>query len=291
MFIALLFSCTSKKVDTARAYLFYDSVNTELNKNSYYRGLLIDTAQAMLSAIQENEDARFDTKPIRDLLEDMRAYSDIQRKNIEKITEIDKEINYKEKALISLKTFNDFFETEYEEFLKIIDDTSGDRFERSKKVLLSKLVMATGKGKELAEASRLFESKYPKDEQMTKKENNSELFSFKKLSELNFQMIKIPEGTEVSVFSYSGGNCSEIDNIYHQFIGIDQSTNDTIRVLTLCQSLDREISGEPRFGIFKEVTPFSNTGHTKESFVVFNARMEDLETRNYKTVVGMLDFE
>ncbi len=292
LLLAHLFSCTSKKPDTARAYSFYDSVNTQLELNRSFREKLMDTVEQMLSIIKGNEDAQFNTKPIHEHLEDVKVDNDQRRRNIVRIIEVDKEIGFKKKALDYIKTMNDFYEKEYEEFLNIVDETQGDRFKMASKILIPKLLEIKEKAREIAAAAQRFEAKYTRNEPAPEDKKTAELFSYKKLSELNYQMIPIPEGTEIRVFSYSGGNCSEVNDIYHQFIGIDQTTNDTIRVLTLCQTMDREVSGPPRWGVFKVNFPsVYNASKADESFVVFNSKMRFIEDRNYKTVVGILEFK
>jgi hypothetical protein len=263
-----------------------------LNLNTPFRQKLIDTAKEMISIIKNDEDAKFDAKPIRQLLDNVRINNDLRIKNIERITEIDGELNYKAEALDFIKTFNDFYETEYEEFLNAIDGDRSDCFEKCKKILLPKLLIIDEKTKKLADIRQFYKTKYSRKRRETKSENISIIFTYKRLSELNYKMITIPEGTKIRLLSYSGGPCNTINPLYFQFIGIDQETKDTVRILTLCQSQDFEIKPSPRFGTFKENFLHQyNADQANESFVIFNQELSDLEKGDYKTAIGVLVFE
>jgi hypothetical protein len=291
IFLIQLLSCKSKKADPDRAYLFYDSINTQMNLNKALQEKLNETATEMLSVMKTDENTKFDTNPIRRLLDSARIINEFKRKNIQRITEIDKKLNYKAEALDYIKTFNDFYETEYEEFLNVIDRDLPDRFEKCKKILLPKLLIIDEKAKNLVDIRQSFKTKYYRKKPEPEYENTPASFTYTRLSELNYKMITIQEGTKIRLLSCSGGACNTINPIYFQFIGIDQKTRDTIRILTLCQSQDFDIKPPSRIGTFKKNFLHQyNADQATESFVIFNQKLSDLEKGDYKTAIGVLEF-
>ena len=128
-------------------------------------------------------------------------------------------------------------------------------------------------------------------------ENN---FEYKSLEDCNFEMIKLKEQTKIKVISYSGGKyCDNDTKYYYQFIGINQETLDTVRVLSLCQMY--------KFVEGKKIGSFSSKGDlselidqvgsqygldkdSSEKMVVFNKERSPFESGVYKTSIGSLGF-
>jgi hypothetical protein len=124
-----------------------------------------------------------------------------------------------------------------------------------------------------------------------------------KLEDFKYTPATIKDGTEIKILSYSGGKeCSGKEIYYYQFIGIDNSTLDTVRILAPCQLFD--VTRGTKTGIFyndgiskvfdlllkdskEDVFKMSD----KENFVVFNKKAESLEKRNFRTAIGSLAFK
>jgi hypothetical protein len=112
-----------------------------------------------------------------------------------------------------------------------------------------------------------------------------------KYSDLNYPKATIPDGTAIELISYSGGDCSDTEMRYKQFIGVNQSNNDTVRILAICQAQQYDIDAAPRIGTFKGISLHSETVTAIENeFVIFNKNLSDIERGNYKTAFGILEF-
>ena len=162
-----------------------------------------------------------------------------------------------------------------------------------KRILLPKLLIIDEKAKKLVDIRQSFKTKYSRKKSEPEYESKPARFTYTRLSELHYNMITIPEGTQIRLLSFSGGTCNTINPIYVQFIGIDQKTEDTIRILALCQSQDFDIkSPVAKFATFKENFLHKyDADQDNESFVIFNQKLSDLEKGNYKTAIGILEFQ
>ncbi len=125
-------------------------------------------------------------------------------------------------------------------------------------------------------------------------------FEYKELKDCNFEMIKLKEQVKIKILSYSGGKyCDNDIKYYYQFIGINQETLDTVRVLSLCQKYEF-IEGK-KLGSFTTKGDFSDIinqignelgldNNSYEKKVVFNKERSDFESGNHKTAIGSLSF-
>ena len=127
-------------------------------------------------------------------------------------------------------------------------------------------------------------------------------FRYVRLEDFKYSQAAIEEGTEIQILSFSGGkDCTPEESYYYQFIGINLSTNDTVRILAPCQNVD--INAKPERGTF---TPWQETGKiidnvlkehgekeliSEKKFVVFNNHQKDIEDKDYKTAIGTLGFK
>ena len=127
-------------------------------------------------------------------------------------------------------------------------------------------------------------------------------FRYVRLEDFKYSHAAIEEGTEIQILSFSGGkDCTPEESYYYQFIGINLSTNDTVRILAPCQIVD--INARPGRGTF---TPWQETGKiidnvlkehgekgliSEKRFVVFNKHQKDIEDKVYKTAIGTLGFK
>ena len=114
-------------------------------------------------------------------------------------------------------------------------------------------------------------------------------------------MYNLKSGTKIKLLSFSSGPaCTDKETYYYQFIGINEETNDTVRILAPCQTIaDKNPPAEGRF------EPWTETSHIIDSVsqqlnldkierenarkqVVFNKYLRDLEEGHYKTAIGTL---
>lgn len=287
LFIFLL-SCNKKRISSARAFAFYDSVNHELTMNKDIQQRLIDRTLTIILQINNDKNVIVDIKPLRDLFDSSRTVNMIRQKNIEKIEEVDPRIDYKAKVLDYVKTFNDFYKNEYYEFLKVLDQPQIDRSEKYRTTFAAKLVEIKQKQETFQDAQKEFREKYEEKEEYKRVKGD---YVYKNLSALNYIIVKIPEGTKFKLLSYSGGDCIPVDLSYRQFIGINLDNGDTVRILTSCQSQEYDFENAPAVGTFKEDVnekPESTSADVK--FVIFNKNLSDLEKGNYQTTFGILQF-
>ena len=127
-------------------------------------------------------------------------------------------------------------------------------------------------------------------------------FRYVKLEEFKYSEATITKGTEIKILSFSGGkDCSPEESYYYQFIGVNLSTNDTLRILVPCQNVD--VNARPTIGTF---TPWQETADiidkalkehgekeliTEKKLIVFNKHQKDIEERDFKTIIGTLSFK
>jgi hypothetical protein len=133
-------------------------------------------------------------------------------------------------------------------------------------------------------------------------------FEFVKLKDFKYTRAEILPGTEIKLIAYSGTGGKENNNdavYYFQFIGIDTSTGDTLRILSP-QYYDSKKYGRTAT-FYSEKSDIGNiinrellqTGKesskpsVKEIFVVCNNKPEFLllENRGFKTAIGSLGFK
>jgi len=127
-------------------------------------------------------------------------------------------------------------------------------------------------------------------------------FRYVKLEEFRYSEATIKEGTKIKILSFSGGkDCSPEETYYFQFIGVNQSTMDTVRILSPCQLIKAdEMPEEGNFYPLQESAALlekvlKEHGEkpliAEKKFVVFNRHFKDIEERNFKTAIGMLSFK
>jgi len=127
-------------------------------------------------------------------------------------------------------------------------------------------------------------------------------FRYVKLEDFKYEKADIKEGATIEVLSFSGGkNCNGAVAYYYQFIGIDKSNGDTVRILTPCQAITDTLNlSTGTFASWDKTAAIitdamTSQGKTSllagdEGIVVFNKQYSDIEDRNYKTAIGTLAF-
>jgi hypothetical protein len=290
LFIGTLFtSCGQNRIETIQARAYYDSINFQINANRDLQQSLIDKATVAILTIKKDNTATIDTKSLQQLLDSAKKKNISRQHNIEKITEVDDDINYKGKVLDYVQHFNNFYDNEFKDFLVILNDKQQDRFTKGAALLMPKLKLIKEKEIEFKNAQEAFKSKYPVDEDgAIRTKPDYELVNF---SEFKYKQADLKDGEEISLLSFSGGKDCEYETTYFkQFIGIVKSTGDTVRILSPCQTYD--IHNPVQIGYYRrDITYATQNSDTKSYFIVFNKHQASLEKRNLKTTIGMLSFK
>jgi hypothetical protein len=160
----------------------------------------------------------------------------------------------------------------------------------------------------------------------SKKENQLE---YKPLKDFNYTPANIARGSEIELLAFSGGQQSDENTIYYcQFIGIDKSTGDTVKIISSLISVEepgenKTYTTPMQFDPHKGITTaeFEPSDSAQQLAVEFNAaassekqlteeqikqimegksnRKElvainkdiDLFQRDYKAAIGVLNFK
>lgn len=154
--------------------------------------------------------------------------------------------------------------------------------------------LAITKQKELAlkQAQKNFEAKYERTVKPNSIRTNGD-YEYVKLKHLKYKLTDIKDGTKIELMSFSGGDSKNgEDRIYYkQFIGINQSNGDTVRILALAAMQDYDFEKAQRIGTFKNFRPNGNEIVTSENeFIIFNRNQARVENGNYKIAFGLLEF-
>ena len=126
-------------------------------------------------------------------------------------------------------------------------------------------------------------------------------FEYIPLEKYKYEPIHIKNGTPFRILSFSGGpSCTPEESYYYQFIAINKETLDTVRILTLCQTVENVIdSAQGTFSSYDEHAEEINKilkEHGEKAFdggekiVVFNKLHKELEGRKFKTTIGSIGF-
>ena len=292
--ILILFSSWGQiKIDKKKANSFFKAVNYQIDLNKPDQQEFINKLFFALSLVKENSDTIINTEDLQVLYESSKAKNIVRQANIEMLTEIDTQINYKNKVLDYIKTFNEAYENEFPRTIQILKEHTEDRFERTKIFLYPKLQMIKSKEIALTSSQREFRSKYLEINNSLSKSDTRRTgsdFEYIKLNEFSYSRVNIKDGTKIKLLSFSGGQDAEDGKIsYSQFIGINNSNGDTLRVLALANKQHYDLDKQPQIGTFKSEMLIKNKSGDIE-YIIFNKAQADIEKGNYKTVFGILNF-
>jgi hypothetical protein len=285
----LLTSCGQSRVETIQARAYFDSINFQINTNRDLQQSLIDNATVAILTVKEDKTATIDTKSLQQLLDSAKKKNFLRQQNIEKITEVDAEINYKGKVLDYVQHFNNLYDKEFKDFLVILNDKEQDRFAKGAAILMPKLKLIKEREIEFKNAQQAFKSKYPVDEDGAIRTKPD--YEFVRFSEFKYQKADLKDGEEISLLSFSGGvDCEYETTYFKQFIGIVKSSGDTVRILSPCQTYDTQNPIQISY-YNSDIHYATQNSDTKNYFIVFNKHQTSLEKRNLKTAIGMLSFK
>lgn len=285
-------SCGQTKADPKKAFEFYDAVNIQIALNKPTQQKFIDKMTMAILAVKENSAAAIDTKELLSLLKYSASKNLEREKNIENLVEVDDDINFKKKTLDYVKTFNDAYQNEFLVVIQIFADAKDNKFERAKDLLFSKLQLIKTKELEMKSSRITFKTKY---EELSKSQpiRTGSDYEFVNLRDFKLSNTEIKEGTKIELLSFSGGDDLPEDNIYYkQFIGVNNITGDTLRILALADIQRYDLDKALRIGTYTMDLPIRNQMKpSNNEYIIFNKNQEEIEKGNYKTVFGILKFD
>lgn len=292
LLVLFLGACKQSKVESRKALKFYDDVNAQILHNKTVQQNFIDQLTSAILAIKENKDTILDNKELLILLKDCESKNIIREKNIELLTEVDNSIDLKKYTLNYVRTFNDAYQNEFPKVLRIMAENRDDRFERAKELLFPQLQLIKERETEMINAQNIFYSKY-ETVSISKPERTGSDYAFVKLKDFPLTPATLKEGASIELLSFSGGDDLAEGTVYYkQFIGIDQSTGDTLRILALAGMQQYDLDKAPRVGTYSTDLPIRNQLTPGDNeYIIFNTNQADIEQGNYKTVFGILKFE
>lgn len=292
LLVLFLGSCKQSKVESRKALKFYDDVNAQILLNRAVQQNFIDQLTSAILAIKENKDTIIDNKELLILLKDCESKNIIREKNIELLTEVDNSIDLKKYTLNYVRTFNDAYQNEFPKVIRIMAENREDRFERARELLFPQLQLIKERETEMKNAQNIFYSKY-ETISISKPERTGSDYAFVKLKDFAFTPATLKEGASIELLSFSGGDDLAEGTVYYkQFIGIDQSTGDTLRILALAGMQQYDLDKAPRVGSYSTDLPIRNQLTPGDNeYIIFNTNQADIEQGNYKTVFGILKFE
>jgi hypothetical protein len=295
LFISLsifLSSCDQAVKDSKKAFEFYDLVNKQIALGIPKQQGFIDKLTSSLLTIRDNKNAVIDTKELQALFDLAKTTNEERQIDLEKISEFDTDLNYKSVTMDYFKSYNGLYQDEIPKAIKIFGEKSDDRFERVGNLLMPKLKITKQKELLLKQAQTDFKTKYETSSKSETRRTGSD-YEFIKLKDFKFTTATINEGTKIELLSFSGGDDLSEENIYYkQFIGIDKTNGDTLRILALAQMQQYDLGKALRIGTYtidlrvrNQMTP------SDKEYVIFNTNQADIEKGNYKTVFGILKFD
>ena len=252
----------------------------------------IDKLTSSLLAVKDDKNAVIDTKELESLFRVAKTKNIERQSNLDKIAEFDNDINYKGVTMEYFKSYNTLYEDEIPKAISIFGEKSEDRFERIGNLLMPKLTITKQKELALKQAQKEFEAKYEETVKYNSIRTNGD-YEYVKLKDFPYKLTDIKDGTEIELMSFSGGDVKNEKNkiYYKQFIGINKSNGDTVRILALAAMQDYDFEKAQRIGTFKNIRPGGNENATRgNEFIIFNKNQAKVENGNYKIAFGLLEF-
>lgn len=289
-----LTSCgqNNNKIEDGQAIFFFNSINDDIDASVEVEQRLIDTATQIILTLKSDSLVSIDVKSFKILLDSAKAANQIAENKVKEKAEVDEEINYKQKAIDYLRLFDTLYH-EFGIFVNFLEQKQENRFSKAAALIVPTLKMIKEKELIFKDAKQSFKDKYPTDENGNVRSKPD--FEYVKLSDFHYEQANIKEEEEIRLLSFSGGgkNCTDETIYYRQFIGIQKSTGDTIRILSACQEYD--LNKAEKIGYFYKdsAIPVGNIKRVSadNSFIVFNKHQTIFEKRNYKTIIGSLGFK
>lgn len=278
--------------DRKKAFNFYSLINKQIDFANQDQQKFIDKLTSSLLAVRDNKNALINTRELESLFDVAKAKNIERQNNLDKIVEFDKDLNFKDIVMEYFNSYNALYEDEIPKAILIYGEKSEDRFERIGNLLIPKLGIIKQKELALKQAQKDFRAKYEQTATSNSIITKGD-FEYVKLKDFTFELTYIKDGTAIELISYSGGvfKNGEDKIFYKQFIGVNKSNGDTVRVLALADMQNYDLKKAERIGTFKNVLPNRTEMSTSENdFIIFNKNQAKVENGNYKTAFGLLEF-
>lgn len=278
--------------DRKKAFNFYSLINKQIDFGKPDQQKFIDKLTSSLLTVRDNKNAVIDTKELESLFNAAKTKNIERQRNLDKIVEFDNDLNFKGVVMEYFKSYNELYEDEVPKAILIYGEKSGDRFERIGNLLIEKLRIIKQNELALKQAQKDFKAKYEETAKFNSIRTNGE-YEYVKLKDFIYKLTDIKDGTKIELMSFSGGGFENgEDRIYYkQFIGINKSNGDTVRILALAAMQNYDFKKAERIGTFKNILPNKSvmTASEKE-FIIFNKNQANVENGNYKIAFGLLEF-
>ena len=157
--LTFLVSCAPKK-DKSEVIKSYDLIYSSFIYSKDAQQKFIDKTVESLNTIKNDKNASVDTKKLAVLLDGAKMANNSRLPIINRADEIDENIMYKEKVLKYVNLLNSLYDKEFEDYIKILDTQTEDRFEKSSQMLLPRLTELDKVGNACTEAGQQIRSKY-----------------------------------------------------------------------------------------------------------------------------------
>lgn len=295
--VALLFlllsSCKQSYVDTDKAYEFYETLTNQIAVNSPVQQEFIDKLNHAILKVKEKNDAIIDTKELTQLLEDSKSKNSENLRIVEGLVEFDEDLEFKGKTMEYLQAFSAAYQNEIPRVIHIFANAGENKYERAKDVLFPKLKVIKTKDRQMKKVQAAFKMKYEElaNSQSTRRTGSD--YEYVKVKDFQVDTTQMEDGAKIKLLSYSGGGSPDGNLIYYkQFIGIQETTGDTLRILAFAGLQNYDLENPARIGTFRKHSLFENkvTGGENE-YIIFNKNQTRIEKGNYKTVFGILEFD
>ncbi len=293
LLISLLsFSCGHQKADPKKAHEFYAVVAEQISGKKDIDQEFIDKMAAALTTAKEDSTAVINIDELKTLFLLARKNNEEQLTRIEALEEVDNAIGVKKKVLQYLTAFNEAYHIEFPYTIEMLNANTDDRLERINEKLFPKLLAIKNLQVEMDYALNSFQDKY-EDKAAAEPRRTGENYEFVKLKDFIFSPATIKEGTKIELLSFSGGDDLRDGKLYYkQFIGIDKTTGDTVRILAIASMQHYDLDKAPRIGSFtKDISIRDQMAAGDLEYIIFNKELADIEKGNYKTAFGILKFD
>ena len=156
----LAVSCEQSKVTTANAIKFYDSINHQINLTRPLQQKFIDKLYECMSQVKDDNMALVDTAELYRDLDSAKISNLFRLKMIKNIHEVDHDINYKNKIIISVDLLTRYYNNEFDKCIKVLGSNQQDKFESCQALMVPPLTELKKDLDEIEQAKTDFKSKY-----------------------------------------------------------------------------------------------------------------------------------
>lgn len=133
-----LFSC-QQKPDTEKIKQFAQTLHTYTGfQTKATQQAFVNKMTETFNIVKENNNAKIDTKELRDLLEKAKQANQTSFNEINNIQEVDNEINLKEKTLNTIELFRSLYQNEFSKTIEILESKESNKIEKAGQLFTGK---------------------------------------------------------------------------------------------------------------------------------------------------------